>query len=128
MRTLKAIFEFFRRRKKEEPKEEKVVKQEGKREPIIYQCRNGDKIDMSTWPKSHLDFIKRAYWMYLQNPPVEKFGEMFWQEPLGSYAGKPGLREIPLARVFMDLETRLSIKQGECTPTFDSPIEPDWPL
>ena len=128
MRTVKAIFEFFRRRKKEEPKEEKVVKQEGKREPIIYQCRNGDKIDMSTWPKSHLDFIRRAYWMYLQNPPVEQFGEMFWQEPLGSYAGKPGLREIPLARVFMDLETRLSIKQGKCTPTFDSPIEPDWPL
>ena len=58
---MKAIFEFFRRRKKEEPKEEKVVKQEGKREPIIYQCRNGDKIDISTWPKSHLDFIKRAY-------------------------------------------------------------------
>jgi hypothetical protein len=96
---------------------------------MIYRDRFGQEYDLSTWPKEHLEFLRRAYWHYANNMRYEEFAVFI----LGS--GSPVLdakkngpipTRTPLYEVATDLEFRLGVKQGQYSKDWEGEVDPEW--
>lgn len=94
---------------------------------MIYTTRYGDTYDLATWSKAHMAFLKRAYWLYWQNPRYEEFIIFILgcQSPvLSMKLNGPKPTRSPLYEVTTDLEFRLAVKQGECLKDWEGDIDP----
>lgn len=100
---------------------------EGKRD--IYRTCDGIEYDLSRWPAVHREFLRRAYWHYVNGMPYEEFVAFI----LG--AGSPVLdpklngpvpTRTPLYAVVTDLQGRLGVKQGKMLKDWEGEVDPEW--
>lgn len=97
---------------------------------MVYTTRYGDQYDLSAWPAEHLAFIRRAHWVYWQNPRYEDYSAFILgvsSPVLSRKSNGPIPTRTPLYEVATDLEFRLAVKQGVCQKDWEGDVDPSWP-
>ena len=97
----------------------------------IYKMMDGREIDLSSWLKEHIQFIRRAWWWYCNNLPFEEFTVKILgpdSPVLDARKNGPTPTRTPLYDVATDLQFRLGTKQGHFKKDWDGEVDPEWPL
>lgn len=97
---------------------------------MIYRTCDGAEYDLATWPREHVEFVRRAYWHYINGMKYEDFVTFILgpESPvLNPKANGPKPTRTPLYDVVTDLEGRLGVKQGLMLKDWEGEVDPEWP-